>query len=265
MPDFRPPAIRLNSIPLRMQDAMPPTVLLLTATINTGGTPRVVRSDPRIRLRDYENALRLWLQSGSVDHVVFCENSGYDLRSLEAVAASFSQTEVEFVSFEGNSAGKLRGKGFAELNIILYALTHSKLLSRAGRVIKCTGRLNVRAAKTLMAKIGAEKFDVMCDIGRYLTYADSRFFAATPEFISDYLEREMDNVNDFNGIYLEHALACATMRALADRKMWRPLPASPQLIGISGTLGSKITDGPGKRQIRAVYSWIRRLIYRYRW
>jgi hypothetical protein len=248
-----------------MQDSRPTTVLLLTATIDTGGTPKVVRSDPAVRLKDYESALRLWLESGSVERVVFCENSGYDLRSLEAVAAPFARTQVEFISFDGNAVGASRGKGFAELNIILHALTHSKLLASAGTVIKCTGRLNVRSAKTLLAKIGAARFDVMCDIGRYLTYADSRFFAATPEFIADYLGRERDTLNDFNGIYLEHALACATTRALADRKVWRPLPAAPQLMGISGTLGSAVTDGPGKRQIRLLYSWLRRIVYQNRW
>jgi hypothetical protein len=113
--------------------------------------------------------------------------------------------------------------------------------------------------------MAAERFDVMCDIGRYLTYADSRFFAGTPEFMCDYLGREKDTVNDFDGIYLEHALACATTRALADRKVWRPLPAAPQLMGISGTLGSQVTDGPGKREIRQLYSWLRRAVYRHRW
>jgi hypothetical protein len=248
-----------------MQHIMPTTVLLLTATIDTGGTPKVARSDPGLRLQDYEQALRRWLESGSVGRMVFCENSGYDLGSLEAVAEPFGRTDVEFISFDGNAVGALRGKGFAELNIILHAMSRSRLLSGAGTVIKCTGRLSLRSPGSLLPKMAAEKFDVMCDIGRYLTYADSRFFAATPEFISDYLGREKDTVNDFDGIYLEHALACATTRALADRKVWRPLPAAPQLVGISGTLGSPVTDGPGKRQVRQMYSWLRRLVYRHRW
>jgi hypothetical protein len=240
-------------------------VLLLTATIDTGSTPRVVRSNPRTRLQDYEQALLRWLRSRSIDKVVFCENSGYDLSDLKAIAAQFNDCQVEFLSFDGNAVGALRGKGFAELNIILHALSHSSLLSHAQTVIKCTGRLGVRNPPSLISKVRAERFDVMCDIGRYLTYADSRFFAATPDFILNYLGREKDTVNDSNGIYLEHALACATTRAIADRKTWRPLPTNPQLVGISGTLGSRITDGPGKRQIRTMYSWIRRLVYRYRW
>jgi hypothetical protein len=248
-----------------MQKLTPNTVLLLTATIDTGSTPKVARSDPTIRLHDYEHALRLWLESGSVEHLVFCENSGYDLGRLEAVAAPFDGTQMEFISFNGNAVGTSRGKGFAELNLILHALSHSRLLSQAGTVIKCTGRFTVRSPQRLLARIGAEKFDVMCDIGRYLTFADSRFFAATPAFIADYLGREKDTVNDYNGIYLEHALACATARALADRKVWRPLPAAPQLVGISGTLGTRVTDGPGKRQVRLLYSWLRRVVYRNRW
>jgi hypothetical protein len=244
---------------------MPTPVLLLTATIDTGSTPRVARSDPGTRLKDYQQALRYWLRSRSIDKVVFCENSGYDLSTLETAAAQFSDCQVEFLSFDGYAVGALRGKGSAELAIILHAVSHSRLLSRAHTVIKCTGRLSVRNAPSLISKIEAEQFDVMCDIGRYLSYADSRIFAATPEFISNYLGREKDIVNDFNGVYLEHALACAATRALADRKIWRPLPANPQIMGISGTIGSNITDGPVKREIRRAYSWIRRLVYRHRW
>ena len=244
---------------------MPTPVLLLTATIDTGSTPRVARSDPETRLKDYEQALLRWLRSRSIDKVVFCENSGHDLSTLETAAAKFSDCQVEFLSFDGNAVGALRGKGSAELAIILHAVSHSRLLSRAQTVIKCTGRLSVRNARSLISKIEAQQFDVMCDIGRYLTYADSRIFAATPDFISNYLGREKDTVNDFNGIYLEHALACAATRALSDRKNWRPLPTNPQVLGISGTLGRSITDGQGKRQIRSLYSWIRRLVYRHRW
>lgn len=240
-----------------------PLVLLLTATIDPGATPLVVRSDPQARLRDYEQALYFWLHSHAFDKIVFCENSGYDLGTLEAMAAATPSCRVEFISFSGNSGGAVRGKGFAELTAMEHALSKSRLIADGKWIVKCTGRLTVLNAPSLVPRIAARNFDVMCDLRRNLSFSDTRFFAATPEFLRRYLLPQQSMIDDLNGVFLEHALACASVRAVADQKMWRPLPVYPRLQGISGTEGRVLTEGLVKSFAKSLYHRMRRRVYGY--
>jgi hypothetical protein len=244
-----------------MNDSNSPVVLLLTATIDPGSTPVVARGDPQTRLCDYEQALAAWLRSGAIDKVVFCENSGYDLSRLESLAASNGRCSVEFLSFSGNERGAERGKGFSELVGMEYALANSKLLAGCRLVVKCTGRLTVSNAVALLALIRPLTFDVMCDLRWRLSYADSRIFAVTPAFISNYLLPKRDLIDDLDGVFLEHALACASAHAVADRKIWRPLPIYPRIRGISGSHGHVMTDGSVKWMAKSAYHRFRNFVY----
>ena len=84
--------------------------------------------------------------------------------------------------------------------------------------------VTVRNASPVLRSIAHGDFDIMCTLKRNLTFADSRLFAATPEFLRDYLFPRVDMIDDNAGITFEHALASATAGALADRKRWRPFP-----------------------------------------
>jgi hypothetical protein len=244
-----------------MNDSKSSLVLLLTATIDPGQTPLVARSDPETRLLDYETALRAWLRSEAIDKIVFCENSGYDLSRLEDLAGSVNRCQVEFLSFRGNEGGALRGKGYSELVGMEYALARSTLLSDCRLVIKCTGRLTIQNAFPLISRIRPLTFDIMCDLRRCLSFADSRIFAATPDFISNYLLPRRESTNDINGVFFEHALACASASAVADRKLWRPFPVYPDIHGISGTFGKLMTEGYVKRSAKSIYHRFRRFVY----
>jgi hypothetical protein len=236
-------------------------VLLLTATIDPGATYMVTRSDSLTRLGDYEHSLGTWLSSGSVDKIVFYENSGYDLSSLKKIALQFPSREVEFHSFLGNQNGTTRGKGYSELAGILRTIEESELITQNAVVAKCTGRLTVRNARKLFDLTTSSDFDVMCTLKNYLTFADSRLFVATPEFITQYLGSRQEMISDIDGIFLEHALACATMTALADRKKWLPLPLYPDIRGISGTYGTSLTNRTGVRVVKSLYHRLKNSIY----
>lgn len=75
----------------------------------------------------------------------------------------------------------------------------------------------------------------MVDLKRNLTWADSRVFAFKPSFISNYLSKFQDLINDSKGFYLEHALARTVLRAISDGYKWIPLPSKPIIIGHSGS------------------------------
>jgi hypothetical protein len=169
---------------------------------------------------------------------------------------------VEFHSFLGNQNGSTRGKGYSELAGILRTIKQSKLITQDVVVAKCTGRLTVRNARKLFDLIITSNFDVMCTLKNYLTFADSRLFVATPEFITQYLASQQEVISDVDGIFLEHALACATMTALADRKKWLPLPLYPDIRGISGTSGITVTNRTGVRVMKALYHRVKNSIYR---
>jgi hypothetical protein len=228
-------------------------VLLLTATIDPGSTPLVVRSDTSLRLYDYQEALAAWLRSDAARRIVFYENSGYDLSSLTAIATHYPGHEVEFLSTCNNQGGSSRG--------ISRSLAQSKLVKESDIVVKCTGRLTVRNAAVVLESLSKCNFDVMCTLRKNLTFADTRLFAATPAFIAQYLIPQQEIIDDNKGVFLEHALACATTRALADRKTWLPFPHFPAIEGFSGTFGTSATIGPGSRLLKSLYHRTRNLFY----
>jgi hypothetical protein len=240
----------------------PSLVLLLTATIDPGATPMVARADPLVRLRDYHHALEVWLKSRAVSNIVFCENSGYDLNTLRLLTRSYRGQNVEFISYRDSEDGAKKGKGFAELGCIARAIKESALLSTCDVLIKGTGRLTVRNAAELVPIISTSRFDVMCTLKKNLTFADSRFFAAKVDFYSKYLLSEVEIVDDNEGVFAEHALACAVARAVADRRVWQPFPIFPHIEGISGTFGTTLTSGFVKRRIKSVYHRIRNFVYK---
>jgi hypothetical protein len=228
-------------------------IVLLTATVNPGATPFVVRADPTMRLRDYRMALDNWVAQGNFTRLIVCENSGADLSVLKQVAASRRMPDVYFISYVDGGVGEKRGKGYAELLEIERALGCDVRIEREDIVIKCTGRLQIKNAARLLTRITTLEFDVMCDLRKYLTIADSRIFAATREFLEDYLIPRREMINDSAGVYFEHALAMACVAAVADGKAWRPFPVLPEIIGISGSTGRSMTDSWIKRLAKRIY------------
>jgi hypothetical protein len=236
-------------------------VLLLTATIDPGATPFVERSDPQTRLRDYQEALVAWLSCGAANKIVMFENSGYDISSLKEIASRYPEHEVEFHSFLGNQSGSSKGKGYSELLGMAHVLEKSELIKNCRLVAKCTGRLTVGNAKRLFGLIETKEFDVMCTLKRNLTFANSRLFVATPAFILQYLAPQASIIDDSRGIYLEHALACATARAISDRRRWLPFPIFPHIRGVSGTSNVSETFTVRRRALHSVFHWFENYIY----
>lgn len=235
--------------------------VLLTATIDPGSTKLVARNDPILRLGDYKRALLSWHAQSHVP-IVFCENSGYDLSNLRTLVDERPGCAVEFLSFDGNHHAATRGKGYAELELMKDALATSRVLASSGVIIKCTGRLIVPNARRVIRSITASDFDVMCTLKQNLSFADTRLFAATPQFLRDHLFPMVSLIDDDRGTYLEHAVACAVGDALAHRKKWRPFPILPRIQGISGTHGKLMTDSALIAAAKSVFNLLRNFVYR---
>jgi hypothetical protein len=129
-----------------MSDSIARHILLLTATITPlQGINNLSYTDPARRLRDYELALEYYLRIRRAgERIVFCENSGSDLSTLEDIARRMNAGHaIEFLSFEGNDFPPTYGRGYGEFKMVEHAMTASRTIqsTRDDDVIwKITGR-----------------------------------------------------------------------------------------------------------------------------
>lgn len=211
--------------------------LLLTATIQVNqDVVFTARKDPNTRLSDYKQALTQWLAHPGVQSLVLVENSGSDLSALREIADRAPGKNVEFVSFMAPAFDGALGKGYGEMICLEQALKHSELLARSSRFVKVTGRYYLtNAARFLAFAEGRRDADVICDMLVNLTWADSRVFAGTTDFLRSYLFPLREEVNDSQGSNFEHVLARAVHACMADRGIWAEPPFPLEIQGVSGS------------------------------
>jgi hypothetical protein len=231
-------------------------VILLTATIAPGPVPFLMRSDPSMRRSDYAGALTQWVAVRQPPSIVFCDNSAAAVDDLRGLAGG----QVEFLSFRGNEGAQTRGKGFGEIGIIAHALEHSATVANADLVLKVTGRLFVRNAEALIARLTREKGDVFCDLRQNLEVSDSRVFCATPAFLARYLVPSAEEIDDHVGRSFEVVLARAVHRAIGDGCGWGLLPMAPDLVGIAATADQPYPSSRFGHSKRALFRWLKQRV-----
>jgi hypothetical protein len=161
-------------------------ILLITATLKPPAQmPNLVRSDPAVRLNDYQQALGFYVSLlGTVlDKIVFVDNSGAELDELKAVAHGVDR-DVEFLSFEGMNHPPAFGRGYAEFKLLDYAMEHARTVCTAphgARFWKVTGRYRVRNLPAIVRR-APPSFTVYVDLRRYpVPWFDTRIMAWTHE------------------------------------------------------------------------------------
>ena len=213
-------------------------IILLTACINPGGMPFTVVSDATQRLNQYLLALQFYLQNTSCP-IVFVDNSNMDKTPFLEYESQYG-SRLEILSFDGNKV-KTQGKGFGEMEIIEYALIHSKfnLLLDKHRIVKITGRLIVRNINSLLK---CDKWhlypykSIVCHVNSDLTFADSRIFISLGSFMN-LLVKQKKYLNDTKGIYFEHLL-CQQIKQQKTYTFFLFI-TEPHFEGISGSTGIK--------------------------
>jgi len=227
-------------------------VVLLTATIQPKTTYLLQRVDPIERLRDYEEALRLWLKYDFP--IVFCENSNYDLSSLRAIVPEGK--DVEFIQFEGTNYSPELGKGIGEWEVIVHALTHTK--HENPYFIKVSGRYFVKNIKKIIKRVKEESL-INSSLSKNLSFSDSRCFVCKKEFFYDYFnENQKKYINDSEGVFFEHVLAKSILKAQSKhRGSWSHLAIAPNIIGISGTDGARYSNN-------FIFKILKNLVYFFR-
>jgi len=146
-------------------------VLLMTATIiPKRGVPNLVRTDPDVRRRDYEEAFRFYasLLGTSLDFIIFAENSGADLGSLERLAQEIGVGgRVEFLSFDGLAYPPEYDRGYGEFLLVDYAMQNSRILQENDTgsdllIWKVTGRYRIDNLARMISR-RPETFELYCN------------------------------------------------------------------------------------------------------
>lgn len=208
----------------------------------------VVRRDTGTRLEDYKTAFRRWINTPAVPCIVFVENSGFDLTEFRKIASETPDKQVEFLSFKSPPFDGSLGKGYGEMLCLEHCLNHSEILRKSTHFLKVSGRYylaNIAAVFQHLKLYG--DIDVMCNLEKNLTWADSRTFGATPKFLRMYFSPMREEINDTKGSSFEHVLARASHKLMADRGQWSPLPEALQIHGVSGSIGDVFTPSAYRR------------------
>jgi hypothetical protein len=275
---------------------MIPAPLLITAALDAGRTPYVALSSTQERTIAHLEGLLAWLKAPSVRAIVFAKNCGARIRPevLSQVAASDGK-ELEFMQVESSPRTVFQGKGYGEGDMIRQTLEKSQTLRKASDFIKITGKLFHPQADTIFSGQGDGEFFVcttfdsrnISPIRKRVSplyrgergslvlaflkrrvrvpwgwvaaspdaVVDTRFYRVKRDFYGHILENSYRRVQDALGYTLE--------RAFWDDLQGHPIrriDTPPEIIGTSGSLGTKAGEYPAEIRLEAREVAIRLLI-----
>ena len=248
---------------------MKSNTLLLTSTIIPNAKGNVTRrSDPKLRLADYENTLRFYLNLNQkmYDQIIFCENSGADLSSLELISKNENPFDIDVV-FHSSMAdcNPEFGKGHSELQMMDRAFIDIIKGASQERVYwKLTGRIKIQNIERLLRK-APKNFEVYIDmrlVPEWLTFFGNDHWADTRiiGFTSRGYEKHFLNKKDFvgtpgNKIVVEYALFPSLMeKYLSGEPIIPRFNIQPIMIGIGAESLKNYNDIPSrlKNVIRSI-------------
>jgi len=238
-------------------------ILLLTASITPlDGINKLTYTDPGQRLRDYQRALEHYLALlRPNERVVFCENTGYDLGSLENIAERMNVRErVEFVSFEGNDFPPHYGRGYGEFGIIDHAMNHSRFIREAADdtvIWKITGRYIVANLHDV-TDTRPRKASLYCNFRDFPRkgWMDLFLMAWTPATYRTYLAGVSPKlIENRDGQFISSELLMRNH--LVERGFAGPyrFRRTPRLVGVRGADGTPYHNREGRRKYQ-----VRRLL-----
>jgi hypothetical protein len=205
--------------------------LLVTSAIRVSA-PLTQLVDPQERLAATLHALKQWTENAAVESIVVTDGSGFDYSTQVQALARSSGKEIEFLCCQNNEAlTSAKGKGYGEGEIVLHALTHSRILVTSKFFAKCTGKLYVRNYHRCLAAFDNE-FQCAVHGKRGIEALDTRLYFASREFWLRHLSDAHLRVDDSTGYFLEHSYL-DRFREIKLRGFTLPIP--PIVVGRSGS------------------------------
>jgi hypothetical protein len=260
--EYRQSAAKVQPDP---HDALAPRYLLvMTATIIPAVNAGVKRADPRLRLEDYKQALRYWLnyQHPAADRILLLENSGADLAELRAIAVDENPLgkPVEILSVPDNRIPEGTNYGYTEMQMLDEGLLPSQLRRQTTHMIKVTGRLTFPALGKALDKL-QEPFDLLVDC-RKLGFPRRGFDASTQLFVCshDFYDRVLrDSRKEMNSTdvrLLEHLIFRKVIPFKGQPGIYLRFPINVEPVGYSG-FKSRSYNSPKTALTRAIRAALR--------
>jgi hypothetical protein len=207
-------------------------LVITTALAPKSDVPYVALKKGEVRTRETLYSIAWWLCKSEFEKIVIVETTGCD--SLSASLTNLAEScgkLLEFVAIENDHEAVARyGKGFGEGFALDAAFDRSAILQGSKGFFKCTGKIVV--PNYLACVEQARSRDFFFDAPRSLpNFVDTRFYFVSKEFWNRNLRYAYKDVDDVNGVYLEHVYFKSISRVSA-------IPFNPVLIRHFGTSGS---------------------------
>ncbi len=244
----------------------PRYLLVMTATIQPAANAGVKRADPRLRLEDYKQALRYWLNypHAAAARILILENSGADLSELQAIARDENPLSkpVEILSVPGNQIPEGTNYGYTEMQLLDEGLAQSQLRLLTTHMVKVTGRLTFPAlGKALDRLPGPPSLMVEC---RKLGFprrgydASSQLFVCSHVFYDRVFRGSRYEMNSTNIRLLEHLIFHKVIPFKGRPGHYLRFPVNVEPVGYSGFKSKSYNSPRGvlTRSIRALFRMI---------
>lgn len=245
------------------------SVLIMTATITPPlDAPGMNRKDPAVRLDDYLNALRHYLEliGPVIDAIVFVENSSSDISRLKLLAEDRGMGDrVEFLVFDGMDRPASYGRCYGEARILDFAMTHSRVIAASALnavIYKITGRYKVMNFSR-MKRSRPRVFDLYCDMRSARGYwADMRFMAWTRTGYDRCLRGISDEIREdtHNGRPGEESLFFALQRRIGNANVVSSYRREPLIDGVRGF--DNVNWSHGRQRLVYWFRDVQRLLLR---
>tara|TARA_B100001057_G_C22650681_1_gene871979 strand:- start:269 stop:1015 length:747 start_codon:yes stop_codon:yes gene_type:complete len=222
--------------------------LILTATINPGDMPDLIRKDIETRLNDYKKSFRFWLSKKTVKKIIFIENSNYDLTFFHELSKKNPEKEVEIISTNSNSTfDKNLGKGYGQYLSLKEIFEKSYLAKKTDYFIDVTGRHCVINFDKILSNIVEDESDIYINLTNNLKFADANLYGGIKSFFEKYIIPETAKTDDRNGSIFEECVAKATLKAIANEYKLSKTPIYANIDGYIGTNGKKYNQNIFKK------------------
>ena len=149
--------------------------IILTGTINpnkfsqpNSKSVNVTLSDTKIRLEQYENAIKSYIRTSIFTDIIFVENSGYkfDAEKFSDYAKKYDK-HFEYLpmmlSDEQIKMMAIKGKSYGEALLIDYAIKNSILALNSQEIWKVTGRIFLNNSKKIVKHRHKGVWESICD------------------------------------------------------------------------------------------------------
>ena len=214
--------------------------LILTATINPGNMPDLIRKDTNMRLDDYKKSFEFWLSNSNVKKIIFIENSNSDLSFFHELAKKYKDKKIEILSNNLNSDfDKSLGKGYGQYLCLREVFKNSQLVKNVNYFIDVTGRHCVINFDAIIEDINSNKSDIYINLSNNLKFSDANIYAGNKDFFLNYVLPETSKTNDKDGNIFENCVAKAVLKGVSNGLSLSKTPIYPIIDGYIGTNGKE--------------------------